>query len=124
MLIRTLLLLSVLISCTAAPKKKTETAAANSAATKLPLEKIQLPPGFHIEVFAENVENARSLCLTPGGTLFVGSMGAGKVYALRDTDGDMHADEQYVIASGLQMPNGVAFRDGSLYVAEVSRILR
>ncbi len=88
------------------------------------LASIQLPEGFEISIWAEDVENARSLCLTPNGTLFIGTRGEGKVYALKDTDGDFQADERYEIASGLQMPNGVAFRDGDLYVAEVSRILR
>lgn len=91
---------------------------------KLPLDKIKLPPGFRIGVFAEGVSNARSLCLSPKGTLFVGTRDAGYVYALRDTNGDHVADMQYTLASGLRMPNGVAFRNGSLFVAEVSRILR
>ncbi|MCG8329601.1 MAG: PQQ-dependent sugar dehydrogenase [Chitinophagales bacterium] len=91
---------------------------------KLPLEKIQLPEGFTIDVYASEVKNARSLEWTPSGTLFVGTRGEGKVYALKDTDGDYKADEMYTIASGLKMPNGVAFRDGDLYVAEVSRILK
>jgi glucose/arabinose dehydrogenase len=56
--------------------------------------------------------------------LFVGTRSRGDVYALRDTDGDFVADEKYVLATGLKLPNGVAFRDGSLYVAEVNRILR
>lgn len=91
---------------------------------KLPLDKIKLPPGFWIGVFAEGVSNARSLCLSPNGTLFVGTRDAGYVYALRDTNGDHVADLKYTLASGLRMPNGVAFRNGSLFVAEVSRILR
>jgi len=91
---------------------------------KLPLDKIKLPPGFRIGVFAEGVSNARSLCLSPDGTLFVGTRDAGYVYALRDTNGDHIADLKYTLASGLRMPNGVAFRNGSLFVAEVSRILR
>ena len=91
---------------------------------KLPLEKIQLPEGFTIDVYAAEVKNARSLEWTPSGTLFVGTRGEGKVYALKDTDGDYKADEIYTIASGLKMPNGVAFRNGDLYVAEVSRILK
>jgi len=56
--------------------------------------------------------------------LFVGTRGEGKVYAVIDRDGDQKADEILTIARGLNMPNGVAYRDGSLYVAEVSRILR
>lgn len=91
---------------------------------KLPLDKIKLPPGFRIGVFAEGVSNARSLCLSPKGTLFVSTRDAGYVYALRDTNGDFVADLKYTLASGLRMPNGVAFRNGSLFVAEVSRILR
>jgi len=90
----------------------------------LPLDKIKLPPGFEIQLWAENVKNARSLCLSPSGTLFVGTREAGNVYALKDTDGDYKADQRYTLATGLNMPNGVAFKNGSLYVAEVNRILR
>lgn len=98
--------------------------AAPAADSKLPLHKLQLPAGFTISVFAENVKNARALCYSPKGTLFVGSINEGNVYALRDTDGNGVADQRFVIAKGLHMPNGVAFRNGSLYVAEVSRIWR
>lgn len=90
----------------------------------LPIDRISLPDGFKIEVFVDSLENARSLCYSPNGTLFVGTRGEGKVYALRDTDGDFVADERYTLAEDLEMPNGVAFRDGDLYVAEVSRILK
>ena len=92
--------------------------------SNLPLESIQLPEGFAIEIYAENVKNARSMCLSPGGTLFVGTRSKGAVYALQDTDGDFKVDKQYTLATGLKLPNGVAFRKGDLYVAEVSRILR
>ena len=92
--------------------------------TDLPLDQIKLPPGFKIDIFAENVTNARSLCRTESGTVFVGTRNEGDVYALRDEDGDMRADKMYTIATGLRMPNGVAFKDGDLYVAEVSRVLR
>lgn len=92
--------------------------------SSLPLDKIRLPEGFAIDVYAEGVTNARSMVLSPGGTLFVGTRDKGQVYALRDTNNDYYADVMHVIAKGLKMPNGVAFRDGSLYVAEVSRILR
>jgi glucose/arabinose dehydrogenase len=92
--------------------------------SNLPVDKIQLPEGFEIEIYAEDVKNARSMDLSPNGTLFVGTRGEGKVYALKDTDGDKRPDQKYVLTTGLKMPNGVAFRDGDLYVAEVSRILR
>ncbi len=64
------------------------------------------------------------MTLSPNGTLFVGSRGAGNVYAIPDRDGDGRGDAVITIASGLDSPNGVAFRNGSLYVAEIGRILR
>jgi glucose/arabinose dehydrogenase len=75
-------------------------------------------------VYSEEVPGARSMTLSPSGTLFVGTREQGRVYALPDRNGDGRPDEVVVIASGLTMPNGVAFRDGALYVAEISRILR
>jgi len=91
-------------------------------AVDIPIDDIKLPPGFKIEVYASGVRNARSMALSPSGTLYVGTRSRGSVYALRDTDGDFKVDEQYTLAKGLKMPNGVAFRDGDLYIAEVSRI--
>lgn len=90
----------------------------------LPLDTITLPAGFEIDVYTGNVTGARSMTMTPNGTLFVGSRGPGNVYAVPDRDGDGRGDEVITIASGLDSPNGVAFRNGSLYVAEISRILR
>ncbi len=95
-----------------------------SRAEGLALDKIRMPPGFEIEIYAEGVQNARSMTLSPGGTLFVATRSAGKVYAIRDDDANHRADRVITIAEGLRMPNGVAFRDGALYVAEVSRVLR
>jgi glucose/arabinose dehydrogenase len=92
--------------------------------TNLPLEKLTLPAGYKISVFAEEVPNARSLARGPQGTIFVGNRSEDKVYALRDADRDGVAEEKYTIATGLRMPNGVAVKNGDLYIAEVSRILR
>lgn len=90
----------------------------------LPLDSISLPPGFEISVFASGVTNARQMALSPSGVVYVGSRSAGNVYAVVDEDGDFAADRVMTIASGLEMPSGVAFRDGALYVAAVSRVLR
>lgn len=92
--------------------------------TRMMLSAIQLPPGFSIEIFADEVPGARSMAMSPSGVLYVGTRQAGRVYAVLDTDGDKRADKVVTIADGLQMPNGVAYRDGDLYVAEVERILR
>lgn len=94
-----------------------------SNATPLPTG-ITLPAGFDIAIYAGTVPGARSLALGTKGTLFVGTRNEGKVYAVVDRNSDGMADEVLTIASGLQMPNGVAFRKGSLYVAELSRVLR
>ena len=88
------------------------------------LDRLTLPPGFSIEVYAADVPNARQMALSPNGTLFVSTRRAGNVYAVRDDDGDQSADRVLTLDAGLNMPNGVAFRDGALYVAEVNRVLR
>ena len=89
----------------------------------LPLHTIKLPPGFVIDVFAE-VKNARSMTISPTGVIYVGNRNGDKVYAIKDTDGDGRADKKWIVASGMKTPNGVAFKDGDLYVAEVNRILK
>jgi len=88
------------------------------------LDQIELPPGFSIEIYAEGVENARQMARGDGGTIFVGSRSAGKLWALTDADGDQRAETVRLIDNYLNMPSGVEFRDGSLYVGEVDRILR
>ena len=97
---------------------------ATSTQAALPLNQLKLPPGFAIDIYADNVPNARSLALGKNGTVFVGTRGGGEVYAVVDSNGDQRADEVITLASGLNVPNGVAFRDGALYVAEINRILR
>lgn len=97
--------------------------ATNAPARQLPLDRIELPAGFHIELYADNVPDARSLRLGAHGTVFVGTREAGRVYALTDADGDQQAERVRIIASGLRSPNGLAFHNGDLYVAERSRIL-
>jgi glucose/arabinose dehydrogenase len=117
-----------IVCCTSASKENVPVAeggepAISEYAATLPLDKVKMPAGFKISVYAE-VNNARSLAMSPEGTLFVGNRNGDKVYAVRDTDGDFKADKRWVIASGLNMPNGVAVNDGDLYVAEVNRITK
>lgn len=94
------------------------------SAAEPPLDSIRLPEGFRIDVYASGVPDARSMARSPSGVVYVGSRRAGKVHAVVDKDGDHRAERVVTIASGLNSPNGVAFREGSLYVAEVSRVLR
>jgi len=88
------------------------------------LDKLKLPKGFSIDVWAAEVPNARSMAVSESGIVFVGNRQENNVYALVDENGDGKADSKYVLANDLRMPNGVAIKDGDLYVAEVSRILR
>lgn len=87
-----------------------------------PLNSIKLPKGFSISVYA-NVKGARSMALSPSGILYVGTRGD-KVYAVKDTDTDGKADKVYTIAKDLNMPNGVAWDNGDLYIAAISSIVK
>ena len=88
------------------------------------LEKLQTPDGFIVSIFADDVPNARQMAMGGDGIIYAGSRGAGKVYAIVDSNGDYRADRVYTIAEGLRLPSGIAYRDGSLYVGAVSKILR
>lgn len=88
------------------------------------LQQLTLPKGFEIAIFADNVPNARTLALGDSGTVFIGTRKQGSVYAVKDSNADGIADKRYEIAKGLYMPNGVAFKDRNLYVAETNRIIR
>jgi glucose/arabinose dehydrogenase len=96
--------------------------AALPVAAQPKLDDLDLPAGFQVDYFATNLRNARSMTLGAKGTLFVGTRDAGVVYAI-EHDG-RKAGKVHTLAKGLNMPNGVAFHDGALYVAEVNRILR
>jgi glucose/arabinose dehydrogenase len=95
-----------------------------NAKADVQLDKLKLPEGFTIDVWAAEVPNARSMAVSESGIVFVGNRQEKNVYALVDENGDGKADSKYVLANDLRMPNGVAIKDGDLYVAEVSRILR
>jgi glucose/arabinose dehydrogenase len=90
-----------------------------AAVDKLPTAKLKVPAGFNIEVYAAGMANARSLAEGDKGTVFVGSRLVGNVYAIANKDGKRSVK---VLASGLYRPNGVAFRNGTLYIAELSKV--
>ncbi|WP_295497944.1 sorbosone dehydrogenase family protein [uncultured Ralstonia sp.] len=91
-----------------------------TAAAKLPIETLRVPAGFKVEIVSDEMPSAREMAISPAGILYVGSR-AGKVYALPlQTPGA----RVRVVASGLQLPVGVAWRDGSLYLSAVSRLVR
>lgn len=93
-------------------------------ASALPIDRLKLPKGFSIEVYADSIDGARSMAMGDDGTLFVGTRNENKVYAIQDRDKDFRADKVMVLDTTLEVPNGIAFKDGSLYVAEVGRLVR
>ena len=99
------------------------------AADGPPVGRLKAPAGFTVEVYATGVTLARQMTVAPSGTVFVGAMRLGpkagnSIHALVDRNKDHAVDEVVVVATGLEMPNGVAFHKGALYVAEMTRILR
>lgn len=86
------------------------------------LSKLRVPEGFSIAFYARDVNNARSLALGENGTVFVGNRKGKNVYALVDADKDGIAEKKFTVASGMNTPNGVAFHNGSLYIAEISKV--
>lgn len=87
------------------------------------IEQLKVPPGFHISVYSDQVPSAREIALGAKGTVFVGSMSTGTVYALTGQAASGRAERVRIIASGLNMPVGVAFHHGDLYVSDTTRIM-
>ena len=90
-------------------------------ADEIPVSKLKVPAGFKIELWASGMPNGRSMTESPSGTVYVGTRFTGNVYAVVTKNGKR---EVKTIAKGLHRPNGVVFTNGSLYVAELSRIIR
>jgi glucose/arabinose dehydrogenase len=91
------------------------------AAKDLPVDKLKVPAGFKVEVWAEGMPGARSMALGDKGTVFVGTRQLKDVYAVRDSGGKREAK---VLLKGLDAPNGLVFNKGTLFVAERGRITR
>lgn len=85
---------------------------------------LNLPPGFKIGLFAQNLGNARDLQFSPGGTLLVSATSVGKVYALPDKNNDGRADQVKIVLEGLARPHGLAFHQGKLFLAEETKLSR
>ncbi|OAN60466.1 sorbosone dehydrogenase [Balneola sp. EhC07] len=115
-------LVTLLISCSS--KESKDLIPEKSGPSSMSLGYLEAPAGFEVSVFAEGVTNARQMVMSDSGILYVGSRREGKVYAVVDNNNDFLADSVYTIIEGLRLPNGVAYKDGSLFVAEVSKIWR
>ncbi|MBQ4849609.1 sorbosone dehydrogenase family protein [Pseudoalteromonas sp. MMG012] len=103
----------ILLSCLLAPLSSAQI-----------LDNLSLPSGYEISYFAQGVDNARQMAVSANGIVYVGSRKAGKVHALIDDNKDGIADRKIVLAEKLNMPSGLAMKNGNLFVAEVSRVIR
>jgi glucose/arabinose dehydrogenase len=90
-------------------------------ADKLPVEKIKLPDGFKAEVWSSGHPGGRTMVQGDKGTVFMGSRIIGRVYAITEKDGKREAK---VLLQGLTQPNGLAFKDGALYVFAINKVFR
>lgn len=88
------------------------------------VDDLQVPKNMKISIFAEKITGARSLALGDKNTIFIGSISEGKVYAIVPNKDWSKAEKVFVIADNLKMPNGIAFKNGDLYVAENHQVIR
>jgi glucose/arabinose dehydrogenase len=86
------------------------------------LPKLKVPRGFKVEVYQPGILDARALRRGGKGTIFVSSLFvAGKIYAITEKGGKR---EVKTVLSGLELPSGIEFHNGSLYVATPKQITR
>ena len=86
------------------------------------LNKLNLPSGFEIEIFADELISPRQISETEDGYVIVGSKTGDKIFALYDSDLDGYAEKKILIANGLQNPTGVSVYNGDLYFAEIDTV--
>lgn len=88
---------------------------------KIAVDKLKVPAGFKVEIWAHGMPGARMMTRGDKGTIFIGTRVHGKVYAVTDKDGKR---THKVIADGLKQPNGLAFKNGTLYVITIDQSLK
>ncbi len=88
------------------------------------LRQLRLPPGFHINVFAEGLQNPRMMAVGGDDTVYVTQPRAGTVLSLKDADRDGRADETQTLLSGLGDVHGITLHQGYLYLATPQSLYR
>ena len=86
--------------------------------------KLSVPEGFKISIYADGIESPRQITETNDGYIIVGSKNGKNVYALQDFDGDGYAENKILLAQDLQNPTGVVVHEGDLYFSEIDKIWR
>jgi glucose/arabinose dehydrogenase len=97
---------------------------ARAVTTQFDLAQLKAPAGFHIAVFARDIDGARMMVFTPGGVLLASEAGEGKVVALPDPKQSGKSSHTVTVLTGLNEPHGLAFYEGKLYVAENDKLRR
>jgi glucose/arabinose dehydrogenase len=90
-------------------------------ASDIPINKLKLPPGFKIEVWATGMPGARAMALGDNGKVYIGTRAIGRVYEVTDNGKERTSR---VVVDKLVQPAGVAFNNGSLYVMAIDKVLR
>tara|TARA_Y100001970_G_scaffold294313_1_gene450367 strand:- start:1202 stop:2326 length:1125 start_codon:yes stop_codon:yes gene_type:complete len=86
------------------------------------ISKLNLPNGFEISIYANDLQSPRQITETDKGYIVVGSKNGDKIFALFDEDEDGFAENRTLIMSGLQNPTGVVYHRGDLYFAEIENV--
>jgi glucose/arabinose dehydrogenase len=86
--------------------------------------RVEVPPGFHAEVFASGLQGPRFMHFGPDGVLYVAERGAGRIVALADRDGDGFSDQRRIFAEDLNRPHSLVYHDGAWYVGIPSGVVR
>lgn len=114
------------VSPTTLPKPGETKVAANPSRLVAPASAalLKLPPGFHANPFALNVEHARWLAVSPEGDVLLAQPRLGRVMLLKDADGDGQSEGMSLVATGLNQPHGMAFHGNALYIADLDHVWR
>ena len=86
------------------------------------LDDLQVDSRYKIEVYASGLDSPRQLAESSDGWIFIGSRSSGKIFAVKDTDGNGESDTKSLVAEGLTMPTGVSLFNGDLFFSEINKI--
>ena len=92
-----------------------------TAPADIPVERILVPAGFKVELWASGIPGSRAMVRAPNGNVYVGTRGLGRVYEVADRNGQRNSR---VVVDKLNQPSGIEFRNGSLYVMAIDKFLR
>jgi glucose/arabinose dehydrogenase len=89
--------------------------------SEIPVDKLKVPKGFQVEVWAHGMPGVRMMTRGSKGTIWAGTRIIGRVYEIKEQGGQR---THRVLAEKLTQPNGVAFQGGNLYVMAINRVFR